>query len=148
MDPILGHAWIGAIAIPLAIVMAIAFLVERYQRRRDRADGVVMSWDDLRLTRSHLIVGAGSEADRYPIRGLSAKVDVTRSPDRPDDEVHLVIKNAGCDIRRRQPYSYGASGNAQMFAITFNMLSGYPHQMSDTVDEGTVLERHADRRAA
>ena len=48
MDPFLWHAWIGAIAIPLAIVMAIAFFLEQYQQRQDRADGVLLSWDDLR----------------------------------------------------------------------------------------------------
>lgn len=136
MDPILGHAWIAAIALPLAIVMAVAFIVEHHQRRRDRVDGVLMSWDDLRLTRSHLIVGTGRDAQRFAIRGLSAKVDVTRSPDRPDDEVHLVIRNAGRDIHRRQPYSYGASGNAQMFAIKFNLLSGHPRTLSETAARG------------
>jgi hypothetical protein len=133
MDPILGHAWIGAIAIPLAMVMVIAFVCEQYQQRRDRADGVLMSWAGLRLTRSHLIVGSGRDAERLPVGALSAKVDVTRSPNRPDDEVHLVITNAGADIRRRQPYSYGASGNAQMFAIKLNLLSGHPHTVSDTL---------------
>jgi hypothetical protein len=148
MDPFLGHAWIGAIAIPLAIVMAIAFVLEQYQQRQDRMDGVLLSWDDLRLTRSLLIVGSGRDAERFPIGGLSAKVDVTRSPDQPDDEVHLVIKNAGADIRRRQPYSYGASGNAQMFAIKLNMLSGHPHKAADAFAAGIIDGPRSDRHAA
>jgi hypothetical protein len=113
--------------------MVVAFVSEQCQQRRDRAEGVLMSWDDLRLTRSHLIVGSRRDAARFPIGALSAKVDITRSPNRPDDEVHLVITNAGADIRRRQPYSYGASGNAQIFAIKLNMLSGHPHTVSDTL---------------
>lgn len=148
MDPFLGHAWIAAIAIPLAIVMAIAFVLEQYQQRQDRVDGVLLSWDDLRLTPSHLIVGSGRGAVRLPLGGLSAKVDVTRSPDQPDDEVHLVIKNADADIRRRQPYSYGASGNAQMFAIKLNMFSGHPHKASDAFAAGIIDGPRSDRHAA
>jgi hypothetical protein len=148
MDPFLGHAWIGAVAIPLAIVMAIAFVLEQYQQRQNRVDGVLMAWDDLRLTPSHLIIGSRRDAERLPVGELSAKVDVTRSPGQPNDEVHLVIKNAGADIRRRQPYSYGASGNAQMFAIKLNMLSGHPRTASDAFATGIVDGRRSDRHAA
>jgi hypothetical protein len=99
--------------------------LEQWRRRRDRADGLLISWDDLRMTRSDLIVGSGRDAQKFPLRGLSAKVDVTASPYQAD-EVHLIIVNADHDIRRRQPCSYGARGNAQTFAIKFNSLSGHP----------------------
>jgi hypothetical protein len=131
MDPDLSHAWIGAIAGTMAIAMTIAIFVERLQRWRDRADGVLFSWDDLRFTASHLIVGSGRDVQRFLLDGLSAKVEVIAAPEQSDDEVHLIIENADQDIRRRQPYSYGASGNAQMFAIKFNMLSGHPHTARD-----------------
>jgi hypothetical protein len=127
MDPKLSPALIAAIVVPMLIMMAIAIVVERFQRGRDRADGVVMSWDDLRLTPSHLIVGSRRDAQRFPLAGLHAKVAVTTSPDRPGDDhaVDLTIENAGQEIHRSQPYSYGASGGAQAFAIKFNLFSGY-----------------------
>lgn len=147
MDPVLGHAWIWALLVPLGLMMAFAILGERRQRRRDRAEGVVMSFDDLRLTNTHLLVGSGAGAERIALSGLSAKVAVTAVPDQPDDEVQLIIKNAGRDLRRSQPYTYGASGNAQAFAIKFNVLSGHPHQVPGTAT-GVVFGQPSDRRAA
>ena len=147
MDPVLGHAWIWALLVPLGLMMAFAILGERRQRRRDRAEGVVMSFDDLRLTGTHLIVGSGPRAERIALSGLSAKVAVSAVPDQHDDEVQLIINNAGHDIRRSHPYTYGASGNAQAFAIKFNLLSGHPHKEPRTAT-GSVFGQPSDRRAA
>ncbi|WP_099039900.1 hypothetical protein [Mycobacterium neglectum] len=144
MDPKLSPALIMAIVAPLLIIMAIAVVVERIQRRRDHADGVLMSWDDLRLTDSALIVGSRHNAQRLPLNGLHAKVDVTSSSGQvTDDEVHLTIENAGQDIHRSRPYTYGASGAAQAFAIKFNLLSGY--RRSTAAAPGHTL---SDRRVA
>lgn len=145
MDPLVGHAWIWALLVPLGIMMAVAIFGEQRQRRRDRAEGVVISWDDLRLTDTHLLVGSGPGAGRIALTGLSAKVAVTATADRASDEVQLIIENSDHDIRRSQPYTYGSSGNAQAFAIRFNMLSGHPHKAPGT---GVVLDRHSDRHAA
>lgn len=124
MDPTLSPAWIGVLVVPMAVMMALAYVVERRQRRRDHADGVLMSFDDLRLTRTHLLVGSGPEALRFPLAGLTATATTTAPPGHDADEVHVIIENAGCEIRRRLPYSYGSSGDAQMFAIKFNLLAG------------------------
>jgi hypothetical protein len=142
MDPLMGHAWIWALLVPLGIMMAVAIFGEQRQRRRDRAEGVVMSFGDLRMTDTHLIVGSGADAERIALSGLSAKVAVAAVPDQPDDEVQLIIQNAAHDIRRSQPYTYGASGNAQAFAIRFNLLSGHPHRSPG------VFARRSDRHAA
>ena len=144
MDPKLSPTLIMAIAAPLLIMMVIAIVVERFQRRRDRADGVLMSFDDLRLTGTQLLVGPGRDAQRLPLAGLHAKVAVTGSRQTTDDEVQLTIENAGQDIRRSQPYTYGASGGAQAFAIKFNLLSGYRRQAA-VVAHGAP---HSDRRVA
>jgi hypothetical protein len=143
MDPKLSPTLIMAIAVPMLIIMAVAFVVERYQRRRDREDGVLMSWDDLRLTGTQLIVGLRRDAQRIPLAGLHAKVDVTSLSGKAGTaEVHLTIENAGQDIHRSQPYTYGASGGAQAFAIKFNLLSGYrrsaPATSSDQLSERRV----------
>ncbi len=149
MDPTLSPAWIGALVVPVAIMMAVAFFVDRGQRQRDRADGVLLSFDDLRLTRTHLLVGSGPDAQRFPLAGLTATATTTAPPGGDADEVHVIIDNAGCDIHRRLPYSYGSSGDAQMFAIKFNLLSGHPHagDRRDTAAD-VVSIHHADHRAA
>jgi hypothetical protein len=145
MDPKISPTLITALVVPLLIMMAIAFVVERYQRRRDNADGVIMSWDDLRLTGSHLLVGSRRDAQRLPLPGLHAKVAITGSSGQGnDDDVHLTIENAGQDIHRSQPYTYGASGGAQAFAIKFNLLSGY-RRSAAAVSPGRHL---SDRRVA
>ncbi|MDQ2637032.1 MAG: hypothetical protein M3Y83_09170 [Actinomycetota bacterium] len=120
----MSPALIGALVVPMVIMMTIAYAVERRQRRRDRADGVLLSFDDLRLTRTHLLVGSGPDAQRISLDGLSATATTTAPPGQDADEVHVIIENAGRDIHRRLPYSYGSSGDAQMFAIKFNLLAG------------------------
>ena len=127
MDPKFSPAFIGALVLAVVVLMAVAVVAEQWRRRRDRSDGVLLAWNDLRLTPTHLIVGSRRDAQRIPLTGLSARVDFAPSPGQTDDDdsVHVVIENAGLDIRRSQPYSYGSSGNAQMFAIKFNALSGH-----------------------
>jgi hypothetical protein len=149
MDPKLSPALITAIVAPLLIMMAIAVVAERVQRRRDHAAGVLMSWDDLRLTGTQLIVGSRQDAQRLPLDGLHAKVDVTSaSGPANDDEVHLTIENAGQDIHRSQPYTYGASGLAQAFAIKFNLLSGYRRSAPHSAAAATPGHQLCDRRVA
>jgi len=148
MDPKFSPVFIGAVVVAVVVLMAVAIVAEQLRRRRDRSDGVLMTWDDLRLTRSHLIVGSRRDAEQIPLAGLSAKVEFTAAGD--DDNVDLVIENAGRELRRRQPYSYGSSGNAQMFAVMFNSLSGHSKPapgMPDTVTH-VAFGRRSDRRAA
>jgi hypothetical protein len=149
MDPRLSSFWILAVSVPLAILMAVALLAEQSQRRRDRAENVLMSWDDLRLTPTHLIIGFRSGAQRTPLGGLTAVVDVVSSPDQPGDDgmVHMTIENAGHEIRRSQPYSYGASGNAQAFAIQFNLLTGHRHATPGVRDDVARVSRWESRAA-
>jgi len=149
MDPRSSPTVIMAIVVPLLIMMAIAIIVERSQRRRDRADGVLMAWDDLRLTDTQLIVGSGRDAQRLPIAGLHAKASVTGSPGRArDDEVHLTIENEGQDIHRSLPYTYGTSGSAQVFAIKFNLLSGYRRSTPESAAAVASGHQLSDRNVA
>lgn len=149
MDPGLSPVWIVAICVPLAILMAVALVSGQLQRRRDRADNVLMTWDDLRLTPTHLIVGSRRDAPRIPLSGLTAVVDIVGSLDQTgeDDTVHMTIENARHEIRRSQPYSYGASGNAQAFAIQFNLLSAKAHA-APTLPDGSALADWWDSHAA
>jgi hypothetical protein len=149
MDPKVSAFWIVAVSMPLAILMAVALLAEQSRRRRDRAENVLVSWDDLRLAPTHLIVGSRLDAQRIPLDGLTAVVDVVSSQDqaRDDGMVHVTIENSGHEIRRSQPYSYGASGNAQAFAIQFNLLSGHRRAAPGVRDHVAPVSRW-DIRAA
>jgi hypothetical protein len=149
MDPRLSPVWIVAVSVPLAILMAVALLAEQSQRRRDRAENVLVTWDDLRLTPTHLIVGSRRDAQRIPLGGLTAVVDVVSSPRQPGDDgmVQMTIENSSHEIRRSQPYSYGASGNAQAFAIQFNLLSGHRHATPGVRDAVAHVSRSGSRAA-
>jgi hypothetical protein len=148
MDQRFSPFFIGGAVLAIAVLMAVAIVAEQWRRRQDRSDGVLASWDDLRLTPSQLIVGSRRDAERIPLDGLSATVDFTEG--EGGDFVLLIIDNAGREIRRSQPYSYGSSGNAQMFAVMFNSLSGHSKPaagMPATVTH-VAFGRRADRRAA
>ncbi|MGO4442103.1 hypothetical protein AB4Z42_01970 [Mycobacterium sp. 2YAF39] len=147
MDPKLSLIGIAVFA-PAVILVVVAMVAELSQRWRDRADDVLMTWDDLRLTPSHLIVGSRRDAERIPLNGLTAIVDMVGSPGQDGvDTVHLTIENASHEIRRSQPYSYGASGNAQAFAIRFNLLSDLALAQA-AVPDNVVRVARWDRRAA
>ncbi|MCV7298330.1 hypothetical protein H7J93_01600 [Mycobacterium barrassiae] len=148
MDPKFSPVFIAVLFVAVAAMMAVAIFVEQMRRRRDRVDGVLMSWDDLRLTASHLIVGSGSDALRLPLDGLKAEVVVSTPPRQAesDGEVRMTIHNAGHEIRRLQPYSYGSSGSAQAFAIKFNSLSAQLREASEATSD--AAPRRADRHAA
>ncbi len=150
MDERFNPAFIGALFVAVAMMMAVAIFVEQMRRRRDRADGVLMSWDDLRLTSSHLIVGSGSAALRLPLAGLKAEVVVSTPPRQAesDGEVRMTIHNAGREIRRQQPYSYGTSGSAQAFVIKFNSLSAQLREAENVADAPSDAPRRVDRHAA
>jgi hypothetical protein len=143
MDPRLSQVWIVAVSVPLAILMAVALLAEQSQRRRDSAENVLMSWEDLRLTPTLIIVGSRRDAQTIPLAGLTAVVDVVSSqgPLCDDAIVHMAIENPSHEIRRSQPYSYGASGNAQAFAIQFNLLSAHRHAAPGVRDDAYHRER-------
>jgi hypothetical protein len=131
-------------------MMAVAIFVEQMRRRRDRADGVLMSWDDLRLTASHLIVGADSDALRLPLAELKAEVVVSAPPRQAESggEVRMTIRNTGHEIRRQQPHSYGTSQSAQAFVIKFNSLSAQLREAQEAAGTASDARRRADRHAA
>lgn len=148
MDPKFSPVFIGALFVAVAVMMAVAIFVEQKRRRRDRADGVLMSWDDLRLTASHLIVGSGNDALRLPLAELKAEVVISTPPRQAESngEVRMTIHNAADEIHRRQPYSYGTSQSAQAFVIKSNSLSAQLREAQDTASNAP--RRRMDRHAA
>ena len=127
MGPHLSPAFIAVaiITVPILVAMVGAIAADVAQERRDRADGVVVSWAGLRATRHQLVMGYHKNARRIPLDGLNVDVEETGSPVRShhNHRIHLSIQRAGTAIDRWQPYSRGASQAAHQFAIMLNVLS-------------------------
>lgn len=125
MGVIANPAFIAAIIIvvPLAVAMLGAIWTEVRTSRRDRADGVVITWAGLRLSRTELILGYGPDAAHMPLTGLHAAVVTTSgSP----GQVHLTIDGHDPAIHRYRPHSYGADTEARKLAMLLNVLGNHP----------------------
>ena len=123
MGKIVNPALLAAmiVVVPLAVAMLGAIWTEARTSRRDRADGVVLTWAGLRLSRTELILGHGADATHIPLAGLHAEV-VNTTGDSPT-QVHLTIVGHGPAIHRYRPLSYGASTEARKLAMLLNMLA-------------------------
>ncbi len=122
MDPRFSSVMLVAIFAPFALFGIAAVIVDLSQSRRNRNNGVIASWGDLRLTGSDLIVGNHRSARRIPLAGLTARVTETHtSTTGPQAHVvSVVVESPAGALRRTQPYSYGSITAARMFEIQFN----------------------------
>mgnify|MGYP003505680463 CR=1 FL=1 len=119
----LGALVIGALFIFVLVVTAAS---DTYLALNDRREQVVANFAGLRLTVDHVILGAGKDARRIPLAGLT--VDVTQTESDDGASVLVTVAGAGHTIRRHEPLSYGASGEAAAFAVLFNMMTRSPKQ--------------------
>ena len=122
VNPALAAA--AVVVVPLAVALFAAIWTDLRTSRRDRADGVVVTWAGLRLSRRELILGYEPAATRIPLAGLHAEVTTTGDP---PTQLHLTIHGHGPAIHRDRPYSYGAGTDARKLAILLNMLASGPH---------------------
>lgn len=125
-------------------LIALWVVWKRHQRKADQAAGIIAKWYDLRLTKTELIDGVGKHAKRYPLAGLTARVENTGtvtttggrysgsggggsySANTSDDrKVHLMIEGPDMAITRSLSVRiYGnADVTARQFATTLNMAS-------------------------
>ncbi|BBX09359.1 hypothetical protein MAIC_41620 [Mycolicibacterium aichiense] len=113
---------VATLFVPFALLGIAAVVFDLSQSRRNRRDGVLATWSDLRITQSLLIVGHGRNAARMPLAGLATTVTETGSSADPTSHlVRVVIKDiAGESLCREQPYSYGSVGAARTFEILLN----------------------------
>lgn len=107
---------------PFALLGIAAMFFDLSQSRRNRREGVLAMWGDLRITKSSLIVGNRRDAVRIPLAGLAATVTETGSAGDPGTHrVHVDIDGVpGASLHRVQPYSYGSIGAARTFEILLN----------------------------
>lgn len=113
---------VAVLVVPFALLGIAAVVFDLSQSRRNRRDGVLAAWGDLRITKSLLIVGYRHDAVRIPLAGLAATVTETGSSGDPNTHrVRVTIDDlAGESLHREQPYSYGSIGAARTFEILLN----------------------------
>jgi hypothetical protein len=128
MGEIVNPAFIAAaiIVAPMAVAILGVIWTDLRTSRRDKADGVVVSWAGLRLSRHELIVGYEPDATHIPRAGLHAAVVTTGNP---PTQVQLTIDGHGPAIYQCRPYSYGASTDARKVALLLNMIGSEPHSI-------------------
>lgn len=120
---LLQPAFWGALVVGLclAAVFVSSATSDISRSRADRHARVVASFAGLRLTPSHLIVGTRTGAEQISLTGLAVAVKQIESANGPD--VVVTIRGGGQVIERRESLSYGAGGQAQIFAIMFNRMA-------------------------
>lgn len=113
---------VASLIVPFVLLGITAVFFDLSQSRRNRRDGVLATWGELRITKSLLIVGCRQDAVRIPLAGLSATVTETGSTGDPNSHrVRVTIDDrAGESLHREQPYSYGSIGAARTFEILLN----------------------------
>lgn len=136
-----------AVVVILAIVVfVIALAYQISVANEKKAAGVVTSFDGLNLTATELIDGIGSTAARYPLAGLTARVEDSGTLNRritatrlvafgvfalaakkkqDDREVYLTIEGDNVAIVRTVQFKKvpAAGAQARTFAAQLNMLS-------------------------
>lgn len=112
-------------ALILGLCLAAVFVCsagsDLARSRADRHAHVVASFAGLRLTPNSVIVGSRTDAMQIPLLGLTVAVKQIESAAGPG--VVVTIRGGGQVIERREPLSYGAGGEAQIFAIMFNRMA-------------------------
>ncbi|MGY4711883.1 hypothetical protein ACXDF8_20340 [Mycolicibacterium sp. CBM1] len=123
MDQHISPAFTLASIASVAALLIGAAMSSVLQSRRDRAERVVATWSELRITNTFLILGQRRNARRIPLIGLTASVTETAEPGDGSGKhlVHVTVEGlAEGTIRRSQPYSYGSIGAARTFEILLN----------------------------
>lgn len=123
MGSLLHPALWGALIVGLlfAGVFVAGAAVDLRSARADRQEHVLATFVGLRLTSSHLLVGNRKSPRRIALAGLSASAEETESDTGRD--VMVTVHGAGSAIQYRQPASYGARGEAQIFTILLVRMS-------------------------
>ncbi len=123
MTSLLHPALWGALVIGtiFAFVVVVAVASDASSAVNDRRDNVVASFAGLRLTADHLIIGGRRGSQRIPLAGLT--VGVSQPESAGGATVRVTITGDGYSVERGEPLSYGASGEAQVFAVVFNRMT-------------------------
>ncbi|WP_163697823.1 hypothetical protein [Mycolicibacterium sarraceniae] len=135
---------VAVLVTPFILFGIAALCLDLSQSRRDRAERVIASWGEPRITPSFLIVGYHRNVRKIPLAGLTVRVTETGSPtDGPRGHLVEVTVGgvAGESLQRSQPYSYGSITAARMFEILFNRT--VPAPAAPVATEAPVLRRAA-----
>jgi hypothetical protein len=77
----------------IMVMMLVApGIIKARRQRLDKDQGVLASWERLRITRTELIEGYKRTAQRRPLTGLTARVDDV------DGKVRVIVEGPGATI--------------------------------------------------
>jgi ribosomal protein S27E len=116
-------------------------------KKQNRAEGVIYHFYELRLSRTELIRGYGTDAPRIPLCGLTASVEVTgTSTDRGEDRcVHVTISGPGTNFVYSMAENSAFDFTIRM-ALQFAALLNYEADLQGPPPK-TVLHRPAEAQA-
>lgn len=134
METSISPVMVAALVVPFVLLGIAAVVVDLSQSRRNRADAVVATWGDLRITKTFLIVGYRQNALRIPLAGLTARTTETgaQSAEPMGHRIGVTIDGfGGGSLYRDEPYSYGSVGAARTFEILLNRAGQAPSLASE-----------------
>lgn len=115
-----------AFAILFGVFVVVAVLAGR-QGRANARDGVVAHWEGLRITKTELIEGYDPNAARYPLKGLTARVEDTTTAigGRDERRVHVIVEGPNTAVvkGRKVTVVYNGEPSARKFAAALNTAS-------------------------
>ena len=129
------NAFVVGLMIPVVVIVLVmvwGFATGLWHGSRNRAEGVIAEWARLRITPTELILGYGKNALRFPLAGLSAKVEGSGAQARSgrlggndNRRIHVIIEGPGTAIVRTKKAraTYNGDAQARQFAATLNMAS-------------------------
>ena len=112
-------------------------------KKQNRAEGVIFSFYELRITRSELIRGYKENAERIPLQGLTAEVTKT-------DTVDIAVKGPDTKFVYSMPYDVVAGFNARrarQFAALLNYEASLQGAPPDNVEKLPATSGAAETEA-
>ncbi|BBZ48098.1 hypothetical protein [Mycobacterium parmense] len=121
-----------AFAILFAVFVVVAVLAGR-QGRANARDGVTAHWEGLRITDTELIEGYDANASRYPLNGLTARVEDSTIPigGRHERRIHVIVEGPNTAVVKGRKVTAFNNGepSARKFVTALNNAS---HQLGQS----------------
>jgi hypothetical protein len=123
-----------AFLVLLGVFVVVAVVAGR-QGRANARDGVIAHWEGLRITQTELIEGYDANAERYPLKGLTARVEDTTTPigSRDERRIHVIVEGPSTAVvkGRKDTVFYNGAPSARKFAAALNMASRQLGQLNE-----------------
>jgi hypothetical protein len=112
----------------VVLFVGSAIYVGNRRGEANAGDGVIASWEGLRVTRTELIECYSQPALRHPLHGLTARVEdsgtnIRQGGGRDDRRIHVIVEGPNTAVvkTKKVASTYNADASARNFAATLNM---------------------------